>query len=335
MMSDFKIMDDTKGTPVSFGHDHLDSPVEDESKYDSEEEYSAPEEALDEEHDEPQENDSSEDEAEEERRPLKVPKTRNQIQRERIINEELARVARAEAESLRQENEILRRQAERSQNVAMDNYDRLIDRDLNQTKQKLAIAIENGDVEAQVEANSELSRLATQKHESENWKMQQQIQAERNQNQPARSETQQLPRAALDWYAQNSWANPNSPDFDHDMYSEADHIAKQLDHELSRTGQSHLIYSRAYFNKINELVDERMNPQQSMQKKELNMKPTRNNVAPVKNSGFQGNSAQSNRKARLTPEQAEFAKGLGIDEKTYLKSFLQDKVVNAHKYRGI
>src|SRR5271167_1598832 len=218
-----------------FGHDEVDQ----------QEEYS-PEEEIEEESPE-QEHEVSEQEEElpeslpeesmadyEEEKPQKrrdKSKTRiNQIQREKYR-------ALHEAERLRQENEQLKQLVDTSSQVAIKQYDDLVNKRLEEARLQNIQAIESGDPVAITDAAARFNFAVNEMQQLNDMKVRQEH--ERNQRQYEQQLAEQTPNYepyVQDWVSRNEWFNPESDDFDEDLATRVDNYTKVLNSELSRAG---------------------------------------------------------------------------------------------------
>ncbi len=256
-------------------------------------------------------------------------KTRiNQLTREKYQAENEAALLRAENERLRQLTEV-------SNNAAMQHYDKSVQLRLDRAMQMKTEALQNEDIEAQVKADLELSRVAAQMEQLQAYKAQQQ----RTQQQPQEQQYQQpqyqqqqqqqayedqeveLNEVTENWLQDNQWFVPGSDDYDQEMEQEVKAFADSLDKRYKRNGKASKILSDEYFEEINnyvarEFYDQPAAPRNN--KGNLTMKPITNRapVAPVSRSGHSNNS-KTPIKISLTAEERDFARMSGISQQAY------------------
>lgn len=189
------------------------------------------------------------------KRPNKVPTTRRiaQLTAEKYALAEEAARHRAEVDRLRAENEQLN-------SAAMVNYENVVLSKIETAKQKLRDARNLGDVDAEADAQLELSSAAAEKNNIEAWKS-------RNANrqpaqQPAQPQgqaqggglSQDQLRAINGWVQENSWFDPKSPDFDPEMQKDVGAYARKVEQWLHSQGRANEIGTSAYFKVINDYV---------------------------------------------------------------------------------
>jgi hypothetical protein len=287
---------------------------------------------------ESQEGEEEESPAAEKRRKYRDPaKTRiNQIQRERYA-------AIDEANRLRDENERLRRIAALSTETASRQFEDNVAQRFDRAKQLKMQAYESGDIKAQTDADVELADAMADFKSHNNWKAQEALKAQEAQYQP-RQPIVQGPivneREARGWIERNSWANPNTQDYDPELFTIADNAASQLDLYCYKNGQAHLIQSPEYFQQLDNYMEQarqqlESQPRQSYGRSQIPMRqPGRGGVMPVRGS----NNAQASgrQKTPLTPEQKSMAQSLGVSEDLYRQEMLRDmkEKPDRYTYRG-
>lgn len=292
---------------------------------------------------------SDQDEPAQEEAPVeKAAKPKHRVPAKTRINQLIRQKSQAEHEAnlLRSENERLRQLSEVSNNAAMTHYDKSVKLRLDRAIQMKTEALHNEDIEAQVKADLEMSRVAAQIEQLEAWKaqqgnvkqqqpqQQQQYDAPNNYQEP----TQQLNEVTENWLAENSWFVPNSPDYDPDMQEEVQAFADSLDKKLRRTGQANKILSEDYFNEINNYVAREFygeQPQQRSNKGNLTMKPanTRAPVAPVSRGG-QPSNPQKPTRVTLTTEERDLARMSGITPEAYAKWKVETQKIQRDRGRN-
>ncbi len=265
-------------------------------------------------------------------------KTRiNQLFREKSQAEHEAQVLRAENERLRQLSEV-------SNNAAMTHYDKSVKLRLERAIQLKTEALQNEDIEAQVKADVEMSRVAAQIEQLDAWKAQQAsmsnqqaYQQQQQTMQPQYEEQEPLNEVTENWLSENTWFVPGSQDYDPDMQEEVQAFADALDRKLRRTGQADRILTDEYFDEINDYVSREFygeQPQSRVNKGNLTMKPINNRapVAPVSRSG-QTNAPQKSVKITLTSEERDFARLSGITPEAYAKHKMESQKILRDKGR--
>ena len=311
-----------------FGHDdvveELDSNVEDDFEQED------PEIEIIDEHEPVAEESSSEIENIPEK-----PKHKERVRGKTRINQLTREKYQAENEAaiLRAENERLRQLTEVSNNAAMQHYDKSVQLRLDRAMQLKTEALQNEDIEAQVKADLELSRVAAQMEQLQAYKAQQQ----RTQQQYTPTQEQQynqyqqqdyqepeveLNETTENWLAENQWFVPGSDEYDSEMEQEVKAYADALDRRYKRNGKANKILSDEYFDEINNYVAREFYEQPNISprnnKSNLTMKPITNRapVAPVSRSGH-ANIKKAPIQVALTAEERDFARQIGISQQAY------------------
>lgn len=265
-------------------------------------------------------------------------------------NRERRKVKELEYEKQKQAEEIerLRQIAEKSSELAMTQYDRTVQLDIDRAKAKLAKAIEDGDVSAQVDMQAELSLLAAKSEQLNVWKGQKQLdeennkssQVDRGQSRNIQSEYVEPERDEIhnpimsQWLNDNPWFVESNEEFDPEMYEEVLGYATAYDKKLMRTGQANKIGTKEYFDNINNYVrSEFYSEPEPTHSRTLNMKQSNIPVAPVGN-GTQ--RAKANKPTiSLTAEEKDFAVNImNLTEEEYLKLKIEDMEIQKLKGRA-
>lgn len=243
------------------------------------------------------------------------------------IGERLREVTREKFQALgrinhlEEENARLRSMADASTKTALNHYDQSVNQRLAAAKEQQRKALESGDIDAQVEAQANLSmatneyqNLLTMKAQAESYDNNQQYQ---NQYQPYQQQQQQYQQSpevmerAQRFVNENPWFDKYSEDFDEDMFSRMNAYAEEFEYNMTRAGQGHRIGSDEYYqilgNAARQISQSRHNPQRS----EIPMRQSRSPVAPARSSSSTGMSGQyprQQKQMKLGPEQREMAR---------------------------
>lgn len=295
---------------------------------------------IEEEGEEPEEQPEPEEEAE----PIEAsepPKKKKQN-----IGERLSQIQREKYQALdevrrmREENEQLRQMANTSTQTALNHYDQAVQQRMQAAKEQKIKALESGDIQAQTDADAALSLAAAElydmnmrKAEYETYKQPQYQQQQQPYIPPQQDpEVQYKVRRFVD---ENSWFNPQSDDYDPELASHLNGWCNQFERNMQSAGRGNEIYSDDYMYEVNKAARELYTYKHQQRGGDLPMKQSRGNVAPVRSSGFQQNPTQSRsgnqQQTKLSPEERDIAKRLGIDDKTYLQYRLADEQTNGHK----
>lgn len=223
------------------------------------------------------------------KRPNKVPTTRRiaQLTAEKYALAEEA--ARERAENARLKNEL-----EQLNRANMANYEQTVESKIERAKQKLRDARNSGDVDAETDAQLELSQAAAEKNDIEAWKRRnpqpqpgQQKAQQQGQPQQQRLNADQQ-RAIQGWIQQNDWFDPNSPNYDADMQKDVGEFAKRVETWLVRQGRINEIATDAYFKVINDYINKNWSGEDG---ESPNMSAPEGGAAPVAKSGTTAKAA--------------------------------------------
>jgi len=279
------------------------------------------------------EEEEEEPEPEEEEKPKKRDKAQtriNQIQREKYQ-------AQHQAELLRQENEELKRLYDLSADANVRQYEGNVAQRLEKARQMQIRAIEEGDPNAQADANMELAAAMTEMQQLNSWKSNQEYARRQAQYQePAAPYAHNIPNLQA-WTQENDWFNPDSENFDEELATNINQYSEMLNDELVRHGYADRIMSPVYFEQINEqarlFIENRDGKRNVNQRRDLNMKPVRGGASPVRGANAP-QSGGGKRTVTITPDERDMARRMGVSDKTYLQYRLKDEQENAIKRRG-
>lgn len=258
-------------------------------------------------------------------------KTRlNQIQREKYQ-------AMHALEQAQQENERLRRDAELYGQVSQQLYDRDVATRLEQARRAQAEAIESGDVQAQVDASTELAAAMNEHKEVERWKAEQKYSDKYRQPEISQATMAAREYSMHDWINSREFLNQESEKFDPDLAKEVQLYASAFDQNLWRAGRQDAIGTPEYLNIIDQHIHalSESGAYRQPKKQPLNMKSGRQSVSPVRTGGggsYGGSQQQST--VRLGPAEKDLISRLGISEKQYVKSMLLDQRMAKERQTG-
>lgn len=236
-----------------------------------------------------------------------------------------------ELQKLREENEQLRKMADLSTQSAIINYDMTVKQRLERAKQLKTQAIESGDVNAQIEADVELSSAVGEMQKANDWKLQKSYQDQQI------NETYQQPPEVINqkeinrWVNENAWLSPNNEDYDEELANKMNVVTDSLDSHLFRTGQAHLRFTREYFNELDaykrQLLSESEAPPESNRSNQGHQFSQRRS-APVRTSnrppvspvrGQRNSSIQEDRpRYTISNEERDMAQRMGVSDKAYV-----------------
>jgi|ERR1700692_52655 len=289
---------------------------------------SQPEEFIQEDLETPQEDqDESQEETQETRKPhfseedfVAQKKKFSKIQRERHR-------LLAENKKLKEEYDLIRSYVDHSNNASMIHYEDSVKLQLDKAKESKKRAIELNDVDGIVDADAELAQVVAKLENLNHWKAQDAAARYQQSQQPPQqqpSEQNYSPDYDLDeddvkekvekWVSQNPWFDEKSIDYDEEKAHAVRAYADSLDFDLRRKGKDHLILTPSYFNKIDQYAS-----YISDQAPPSYRSP---NIATVRRSAPA--NAPITKKIKLTPDDQDLARRLGISEENYVKFKEQD-----------
>lgn len=296
------------------------------------------------------ESDSHEvDEEEVEHEPL----VRKGSEREEALKREFNRKKREAyryQKSLEQAQDEIRRLAslaEENKKIGMYYYGSNIESDIHHVKKELEVAIDDNDAKRQAELQSRLAELTSQKLVVDNFKSQNEAQEqqaryyaqnfEAQQQYQYQKKAEELNNSFNEWVGYNEWANPESDSFDEELCDYVRLAGTKLDNELLSNNRGDLIGTPEYFQEMDNRVEVISNARdkgyfKKFNRNNLNMREAPNLVSRVRNGGGSSSGSGSN-KIRLSAEEMDMAKSLGLKPQDYLKAKLQDMKDQPERYR--
>ena len=209
------------------------------------------------------------------------------------------------AQSMKQQMEELEQRSQKIDQSYITEYDSRVSNEEQNIKARLSSAINSGDVDAQMEAQKELARLAL---ETERLKI-----AKEELEQRQKAEPQEQPKTptqanpdpkAKDWAARNTWFGADEP-----MTLTAFSIHKKLIEQEYFDPQSDEYYQE---------LDKRIRiefPHKFETEETTQQRSTRSPVAPASRA----NGKTSGKKVKLSPSQVAIADKLGVTYEQYAK----------------
>ena len=232
--------------------------------------------------------------------------TRKIKQRDALLQDVYAKNAHLERQLLLKEQEKITAE-ENSLKTHMESIERAH-----------AVALEDGNNEKAAEASRLMAQYAArhetltkQKQELVTYSQEKPQTVERN-DFPPETQTEQFNNNGAEWIKKNSWADPNSENFDEEMQKVAEEQVKPLIRQYKYEGRAHEIGSSDFFNQITDHVKEEFGISTSSpsvpQKEKLFSSPKGfSNVAPVNRTGTTPNIKKSTQDVVLSPEQIRIA----------------------------
>ena len=292
----------------------------------------------------------AEEEPEEDEEPIeKKPKKHKPLKAEfnRVQKEKYQ--ALHEIELLKLENDRLQKLAALTAESATYHNDKSIELKLAQARSAKTAAYESADTEGMLKADELFAEAMNAKAESDRWKSQQRYNQEQHaqrvqQQQYLDQQREQAPQEYLNedsenWISQNPWYDPESNDYNEDIAQDVMEYSKLIDRKYARMGQEDRILTQQYFDEIDKYVSEHHSftdeeeyeeparraqkapVRQQQARTNINMKPVRNNIAPVGKTVKSAANPNPNRVV-LSAKERDFVKTMGITESEYAKQKL-------------
>lgn len=313
---------------------------------DSLEEYLNGSEAEPEEEEIPREAEPSEPEEEEEpssRKRQRPPAHERiqEIQREKyqLLNE-LERIKR-ENEELSKRNRDLDKRSNQAMDVASMFHTKSAELQLENARAKKLRARQEGDDNAEIEADIEIASAASALHQAKQIEAQKSLNntRESEQEQEYRPQSQAQPQAA-DPAIKNYWLDMNAnwfyeggEEYDPELSVAVQKQAAGFEDLLTRNGMAHMIGSADYFREIDKYVANYRRQTQNQGRRELQMSSSRSNhVAPVRSGG--GSSVQggnAGKRPKLDRDELELIRQWDIKPEDYIKH--RDKEIREAPYK--
>lgn len=281
-----------------------------------------PEEEQEEEKEEPQEQEA--EEGEEEPESKKAPKKLDKIWKIKRSRYK----ALAEKKLVEEENARLKEMLAESLNSGTYHYGKSVYSELEKAKESKRRAIEEGDIDASIEADINLNRAINSINELEKWtasERQPQKEPQRQQeHQKSVDDYDEIEREiAIDWLDDHPELQPNSGKYNPALATEMSEFINYVDNELESRGQPHLRFSKEYL----DTLDNRIIEIKNRDKTEKNRKSLGSvgHVGSVRNSYGNANGKSSKTiQMTLTADEKKICAAGGISEKDWLKYKLEE-----------
>ena len=212
------------------------------------------------------------------------------------------------AQGLQKENKALQERSKTIDDSYIKEYDARVSSEEATLKTKLAEAISAGDVEAQVNINKDLARLAVEAGELNKAKVTREEQAKLVEQQPEAQQVQQAPKPvhpkAQAWAEKNTWFGSDEP-----MTLTAFSIHNEL---IKQNGEQYALTDEYY-----TVIDQRIREAFPQKFSESVTQTTSVNtpVAPATRSS----GARNPKKVTLTKSEVAIAKKLGVSLEQYAR----------------
>ena len=212
------------------------------------------------------------------------------------------------AQGLQKENKQLQARTKTIDDSYLKEYDSRVTNEEASLKQKLAEAITNGDVNAQVEINKDLARLAVEAGELNKAKVTREQQAKVAEQETQAQQPQQAPKQvhpkAQAWAEKNTWFGSDEP-----MTLTAFSIHNEL---VKQYGEQYATSNEYY-----ETIDNRM--KEAFPHKFEETKPQTTSVNTPVAPATRSSGAKNPKKVTLSKSEVAIAKKLGVSLEQYAK----------------
>jgi hypothetical protein len=165
----------------------------------------------------------------------------------------------ARAAQLAQENEDLRYRLSLKEQIAQSHIEHSLKVKAAAAEQELRRAKDAGDTDSEIEYTKLLNNFNTELLLQKNQEQQRPAQQQYNYN-PAPQYYEPEPEYVNPnyeaWVSENSWADPNSDDFDPELTQEAEMAANALNKQLKLSGMSELVGTPEYYSEISNYISQ-------------------------------------------------------------------------------
>jgi len=239
--------------------------------------------------------------------------------------------ALAEKRAALEENARLKEMLAESLDSGTYHYGKTTYSELEKAKEFKKRAIEEGDIDALIEADMALTRAANNVNELEKWQSSSAQNSSPVNNEPAPEAHDEIEQAiATDWLDNHTYLQPDSREYNPELASEVSQFIKHLDGALVKNGQQDAYFSEEYFEEIDKYIGEVNNrigagSQNKAQKNSKNLESVAH-IGSVRNSysASPSNSNPSSRQMILTSDEKRMCANAGITEKDWLRYKLED-----------
>jgi hypothetical protein len=262
---------------------------------------------------------SQETEAEE---PVEQEKKKSKIWKEKKRKYQ----AIAEKEALFQENLQLKEMLSESLNSGTYHYEKSAYADLDKAKENKRKAIEEGDLDALLEADISLTKAIHTINDLEKWAYTEESKkytsAQQNNNYDksgyTNRSTEREQEIAKDWLEDHQYLDPNSSQYDVNTATKVVKFINDLDANLNDSGNDAALFTEEYFDHIDDYIS-----------KIKKAAPKNTAVAPigaVRNAYTSSISGKSSSPTQmiLTSDEKRMCSNAGITEKDWLRYKLED-----------
>ena len=227
------------------------------------------------------------------------------------------REAEIQARQSQEQNAQLQKRLQRLEQGSQQSAEKQFNDRYAQTKAALHKAVEEGDTDAQVNFQEQMTdmraamRVAQQQQRQQQQQQQQRLQQQQQQQQQQQPQPQQQqaqpPEKAMGWWQQNNWFNAAG-------YERETAAARAIDVQLDLEGFDK--NSDDYYSQLNGRL-QKVFPELVSKPSPKQRPKSRSPVAPTTG----GSSAYKGNRVRMTQEQLRMARELGINDERGLKKY--------------
>lgn len=234
--------------------------------------------------------------------------------------------ALAEKKAVEEENVRLKEMLAESLNSGTYHYGKNVYSEFERAKQFKKQAIEDGDIDAVIEADISLNRAINSINDLEKWG------ATSEDRQPAKQQEYRKPpeaydeiehEIATDWLEYHPELQPTSRQYNQSLASEVTEFINHLDKNIDANGRRDLYFSEEYFDTIDRYIKDIDNRDRT-EKKRKSLGAV-SHVGSVRNSYGNANGKSSKSiQMVLTADEKKICAAGGISEKEWLKYKLEE-----------
>lgn len=231
----------------------------------------------------------------------------------------------AEKDALSQENERLKSLLDQSLTSGTYHYGKSAYADLDRAKEHKKRAIEEGDIDALIEADITLTKALNTVNDLEKWASNEEYRVnndKQNSSQSLQINQEIQHEIASDWLDNHNYLQPNSKNYNPELANKVAGFVNQLDTNLAQNNQTDVYFSEDYFNRIEKYIASVRN---EAPKNTRNLESA-SHVGGVRNSYASNGTGKSSSPTQiiLTADEKRMAYNAGISEKEWLKEKLED-----------
>lgn len=231
----------------------------------------------------------------------------------------------AEKDAIIQENERLKSLLNQSLTSGTYHYGKSAYADLEKAKEYKKRAIEEGDIDALIDADITLNKALNTVNDLEKWASNEEYRVNNEKHNPSQNLqiNQEIQHEiASDWLDNHSYLQPNSRNYNPELANKVAGFVNQLDTNLAQNNQTDAYFSEDYFNAIEKYIASVRN---ESPKSNRNLESA-SHIGGVRNSYASSGNGKSSSPTQmiLTADEKRMCANAGISEKEWLKYKLDD-----------